>query len=205
MTYNPSIQPDNRTGLQHALENLLDNCMARIEADAPFRTLLFPLETPAQYLPALAIEKGVLDWAPDDEVGGVRKTVADGLIIQSHACTRQGIADSLAALGIDVVITHTGPYALSVKAMLSDAELDEDTMQRILARINAYKAERDKTDLQLIRQCEVTAFVGVVAQQGTRITIGPHTAKNIDATITGYRSVGAHAITRINIPATGEL
>jgi phage tail P2-like protein len=201
MTYDPSIQPDNRSGLQHALESLLDQCMAKIEHDAPYRTLLFPLETPEQYLPALAIEKGVLDWAPDDEIGGVRQTVADGLIIQSHACTRQGIVDSLAALGINAQVVHSGPYEISVTAVLANTELDEATMLRVMARINAYKAERDKTDVKLLRQASVTAWVGVASTVGTSIHIAARNAASPPADAVWYGVTSTHGVTRLHISA----
>ena len=199
MTVDASIQTDNRSGLQHALENLLDDCLAKIEADAPYRTLLFPQQTPAQYLPALAIERGVLDWAADDTEVAVRDTVTNGLIIQSHACTRQGIVDALSALGFDVTVTRSGPYALSVIANLLEQPLDESTTQRVLARIDAYKAERDIADLQLIRQVITRAYVGVAATTGTVISIPPRKTDDIQLTARGYSASSTYAVTDITI------
>ncbi len=200
MTSDASIQPDNRSGLQHALENLLDRCLADIEAEAPYRTLLFPHETPAQYLPALAIERGVLDWAADDAELSVRDTVANGLIIQSRACTRQGIADALSALGFDVTVERSGPYALSVIAHLLEQPLDETTTQRILARINAYKAERDVTDLQLLRQVLTRVHIGVASTTGTEIDVGPKPTGDISLTARGYSGCTTYCMTDITIP-----
>ncbi|KFC09029.1 tail protein I [Trabulsiella guamensis ATCC 49490] len=200
MTSDVSIQPDNRSGLQHALESLLDRYMGIIEAEAPYRTLLFPYKTPSQYLPALAIEKGVLDWAEDDAESAVRETVANGLVIQSHACTRQGIRDALAALGIDVRVTRSGPYELSVDAMLQDQPLDETTALRVMARINAYKAERDVADLKLVRKSNVAIYTGVAAVSEAKINVGtkPYPASVLTAPLaTGCIT---YAVTRIDIP-----
>ena len=200
MTSEASIQTDNRSGLQQALENLLDACLAGIEANAPYRTLLFPRKTPVQYLPALAIEKGVQDWANDDAELAVRETVANGLIIQSHACTRQGIADALAALGFDVTVERSGPYTLSVVAHLLEQPLDEATTQRVLARINAYKAERDVADLQLVRQTITRAYIGVATTTGTEISIGPKPPDDIHLTVQGYHASTTYTVTEITIP-----
>ncbi|GDX06637.1 phage tail protein I [Buttiauxella sp. A111] len=200
MTSDVSIQPDNRSGLQHALENLLDECLATIESQAPYRTLLFPRNTPAQYLPALAIERGVLDWAADDAEQSVRGTVANGLIIQSHACTRQGIADALAALGFNVTVERSGPYALSVIAHLMEQPLDEATTRRVLARINAYKAERDIASLQLVREVITRAYIGVAITTGTEISIGPKKPDDISLTASGFSACAIYAVTDITIP-----
>jgi len=200
MTADASIQTDNRSGLQHALENLLDGCLAVIEAEAPYRTLLFPLQTPAQYLPALAIERGVMDWAADDAEIAVRDTVANGLIIQSHACTRQGIADALSALGFDVTVERSGPYALRVIAHLLEQPLDEATTQRVLARINAYKAERDIADLQLVRQTIARVYIGVATATGTELSIGPKPPEPVQLTARGYSASAIYAVTEITIP-----
>ncbi|MCX8976350.1 phage tail protein, partial [Citrobacter portucalensis] len=72
MTDDRSLQPDNRSGLQTALEKILDNAMDTIEAEAPFRTLLFPMQAPKQFLPSLAIERGVQDWAATDTENAIR-------------------------------------------------------------------------------------------------------------------------------------
>ena len=204
MTADASIQPDNRSGLQHALENLLDSCMAKIEEDAPYRTLLFPLLTPEQYLPALAIERGVLDWAEDDAEAAVRDTVANGLVIQSHSCTRQGIVDALAALGINATVTRSGPYEITVKAMLDDAELDESTMLRVFARVNAYKAERDKAALKLARMSNATMYIGTASRTLSVIHIGPAVTHTIDIDTPVYSAMASRIITQIKINSGSE-
>ena len=162
--------------------------------------MLFPMDTPEQYLSALAIERGVVDWAEDDAEAAVRDTVSNGLIIQSHSCTRQGLKDALAALGFDATVERSGTYTLSVVARLQNQSLDESTTQRVLARINAYKAERDIADLQLVRQSVARAYTGVACTAGTSLSISPRKTDDITLTARGYSACATYSVTEITIP-----
>ncbi|HFF9407526.1 TPA: phage tail protein [Escherichia coli] len=171
MTSEVSLQPDNRTGLQHALEQLLENCIAEIVRQSPCNSLLYPARAPQQFLPALAIERGVHDWSVDDSENAVRQSVGEGLLIQSRACTRGGLETALAALGVVAKISIAGPYAIAVSAALPDNPIGAETYRRLLERVSAYKAERDSVSLALVRDMPVTAWHGVCVMTGQTVRV----------------------------------
>lgn len=171
MTCESSLQPDNRTGLQHALEELLDNCIAEIIRKAPCDSLLYPARAPQQFLPALAIERGVHDWSVNDSENAVRQSVGEGLRIQSRACTRAGLEAALAALDQAAKVSIAGPYAIAVDVQLLDKPISAEAYRRLTERVNAYKAERDSVSLALVREAPVTAWHGVCAMTGLTVRV----------------------------------
>lgn len=199
MTDRRSIQPDNRSGLQTALEKVLDDAMARIERDAPFRTLLFPMQVPPQYLPALAIERGVLDWAETDSESAVRNTVSEGLIIQARSCTRNGIATALQALGYEATVTRSGAYSISVVAGLRDQPLDDAAYKRIQERVATYKAERDSVGLSLVRRADVSGYVGVASRTGKIMHVRYYSPGSVSSIVGFYTGVANRQIRYLKV------
>lgn len=199
MTDDRSLQPDNRSGLQTALEKILDNAMATIEAEAPFRTLLFPMQAPKQFLPSLAIERGVQDWAATDTENAIRNTVANGLIIQSRSCTRNGIAQALIALGFDARVTRSGPYSISVVASLSDQPLDGKTSKRVGDRISTYKAERDSVSLTMVRKASISGRVGIATRTGQVIRVPYYSPGALSVSISPLAGVANRQIRYLKV------
>ncbi len=159
--------PDNRTPLQSALLRLIEAELHQQEARSPTAGLFDAMRTPAQFLPALAIERGVSDWFPEDSLQARRNVTANGLVIQSKSCSRYGLMFALSALGVEAEITKTGrPYELKLVANLPDAQLDEATSRRIIARINTYKAERDIVALELARAADIALYTAIYAESG---------------------------------------
>jgi len=107
-----SIQPDNRSALQVAIEQTLDQMIGEVDAKAPLPQLFDGMKTPAQYLPSLAIERGVTDWYARDEENGKRATVKNALTIQSLACSKYGLELSVESLGLYSSIERLSPYVL---------------------------------------------------------------------------------------------
>lgn len=199
MTSETSLQPDNRTGLQHALERLLDNCIEEIVRQTPCRTLLYPALSPQQFLPALAIERGVQDWSADDSEEAVRQSVADGLLIQSRSCTRGGLEAALSALGIMAEVSIAGPYAIAVRVLLSDKPINDDIYRRMLERVKAYKAERDSISLKLLRTTSVTAWHGVYAMTGQSVRVHYWQPAEIHAVAKGSEAAVTQQLINIHV------
>ncbi|MGL5372623.1 MAG: phage tail protein [Plesiomonas sp.] len=157
--------PDNRTPLQSALLRMIEAELHKQEKLSPAVNFFDAHITSAQFLPALAIERGVSDWFPDDTTGARRNVTANGLLIQSKSCSRSGLSFALSTLGVQADIRKTPrPFELHINANLLDIPMDEATSFRIISRINTYKAERDIVTLDLVRSADVPLVCGVYAE-----------------------------------------
>lgn len=161
-----SVQPDNRSALQVAIEQALDKMVADVDAKAPIPQLFDGLKTPIQFLPSLAIERGVADWSAYDTEMSRRKTTAGALPLQSLSCTYTGLVRALADIGFSSSIRRPRPYVIEVEAGLETGSLDDERIQRVFRRISTYKAARDSVSVELVRSADVTVAVGVYAETG---------------------------------------
>lgn len=161
-----SIQPDNRSALQVAIEQTLDQMIGEVDAKAPIPELFDGMTTQAQYLPSLAIERGVADWSADDSEQSKRKTTAGALPMQSLSCTDAGLIRAVSALGFSCSVNRLSPYAIEVEAGLEEGSLTDELSKRVFRRVSTYKAARDSADVRLVRSADVTAGVGIYAETG---------------------------------------
>lgn len=161
-----SIQTDNRSALQVAIELGVDQQLARIEQAAPLPALFDAMKAPEQFLVSLAIERGVVDWSEDDSERVRRKTIREAMRLHQLSCTRMGIQKSIETLGFNAYVTRVRPYVLSVDAEIESAALTDELLHRILRRVGAYKAGRDTIELSLIRSSAVEQHIVGIVQTG---------------------------------------
>ena len=158
-----SLQTDNRSALQVAIEQAVDQELARIEQQAPLPVLFNAMQTPNQFLVSLAIERGIVDWSESDSESARRMTVRDAMTLHRLSCSREGIRRSIAALGFDARVYRVRPYVFAVEAELEAEALTDALLQRILRRVNTYRAGRDSVDLSLTRSSDVKTHIGIMA------------------------------------------
>lgn len=161
-----SIQPDNRSALQVAIEQALDRMVADVDGHAPLPQLFDGLSTPVQFLPSLAIERGVADWSATDSEDAKRKTTAYALPLQSLSCTDKGLSIAVAALGFSCDIKRLRPYVIEISAGLEEGSLTEELSQRVFRRVATYKAVRDSATVLLERSGDVTNKMAIYAETG---------------------------------------
>lgn len=161
-----SLQTDNRSALQVAIEQAVDQELARIEQQAPLPGLFDATESPSQFLVSLAIERGIVDWSESDSESARRMTVRDAMTLHRLSCSREGIRRSIAALGFHSQIQRSRAYVLSVEAEIETEPLTEPLLQRITRRIATYKAGRDSIDLSLVRSSPVNVCIAALAESG---------------------------------------
>ncbi|MGL5770669.1 MAG: phage tail protein I, partial [Plesiomonas shigelloides] len=123
---NDSIQPDNRSALQVAIEQALDEELSRVDSFAPLPQLFDGMKTPIQFLPSLAIEHGVSDWSPNDSELSKRKTTAGALPLQSLSCTVAGIEKAVSDIGFSCSVKRVRPYVIEVEAGLETGSLTQE-------------------------------------------------------------------------------
>ncbi|AGH74031.1 phage tail protein I [Edwardsiella piscicida] len=161
-----SIQPDNRSALQIAIEQALDELVGNVDAFAPFPNLFDGLTTPLQFLPSLAIERGVADWSATDSEQIRRNTTAMALPLQSLSCTDAGLKQAVNDLGLSCKIRRLRPYVIEIEAGLESGSLTDELSYRVLHRVAAYKAARDSSFISLVRDTEVAIGFGIYAETG---------------------------------------
>lgn len=190
-----SIQPDNRSALQVAIEQTLDQMIGEVDAKAPLPELFDGMTTPPQYLPSLAIERGVADWSADDSEQSKRKITAEALPMQSLSCTDAGLIRAVSALGFSCSVKRLSPYAIEVEAGLEEGSLTDELSKRVFRRVSTYKAARDSADVRLVRSADVTVGVGIYAETGVISDCIPFKAQPSDGFI--YPSMAIQAETYV--------
>lgn len=175
-----SIQPDNRSALQVAIEQALDRMLAEVDAHAPLPQLFYGLATPAQFLPSLAIERGVADWSATDTEQAKRKTTAGALPLQSLSCTDAGIRRAVTDIGFSCTIKRLRPYVIEVSAGLEEGSLTDELSQRVLRRVATYKAARDSATVLLVRSSDVHCGTGIYAETGVISDCEPYVPQPSD-------------------------
>lgn len=190
-----SIQPDNRSALQVAIEQTLDQMIGEVDAKAPLPQLFDGMTTPAQYLPSLAIERGVSDWSADDSEQSKRKTTAGALPLQSISCTDAGLIRAVSALGFSCAVNRPRPFVIEVEAGLEEGSLTAELSKRVFRRVSTYKAARDSADVRLVRSADVTAGVGIYAESGVISDCIPFKSQPSDGFI--YPSMAIQAETYV--------
>lgn len=161
-----SIQPDNRSALQVAIEQALDEMIGEIDAKAPLPQLFDGMKTPEQFLPSLAIERGVSDWSASDTTMAKRKTTARALPLQSMSGTPEGIRQAVEDIGFSCFIQRLSSYVIEVQAGLEVGSLTEELTRRVVRRVETYKAARDSADVYLVRSADVQTGANVYAETG---------------------------------------
>ncbi|MGY3961432.1 phage tail protein [Aeromonas popoffii] len=159
-----SIQPDNRSALQVAIEQALDDRIRWVDDQAPLPELFDGSQTPAQFLTSLAIEVGVTDWDISDSEEAKRRIVKTSLQLQSKACTAEGIDDSLSMLGNISSVKRLRPYVIGLETEIIDGSLDIPFIKRIIRRIDTYKAARDSVEANIVRSSDLNFSTGVISE-----------------------------------------
>lgn len=195
MSSRGSLQPDNRSALQTAIEQVFDSALRDIETTIPIDGFFNGEKMPASCLPAHAIERGVIDWSPTDSEAAKRKTVSNALPMLSLSCTYSGIKEAVEALGFSCTIKNPRPFVFEVEAGLEDGSLTPELSKRVMRRISAYKATRDGPAVKLVREGIVSSSLGVYAETGVISDCIPFKAQPSDGVI--YPSMAIQAETYV--------
>ena len=168
-----SVQPENRTTLEEALEYAWHKLIE--SAHSPYPDLRNPLSTQDEFVSFLASERAVQDWQPCDSLIQRRETTARAFEIHSKAGTRAGLKMAIEALGFSADIKRADQaYSLNIEAELESAQLSEEIQARLNARAIAYKSERDTIDLRLIRSSYSQIHLGILNESGVILDCQPY-------------------------------
>ena len=153
-----SLLPANSSPLEKALDVGFGKLLDRIAP--PFPALMNPLQTPSEFLPYLAADRGVSEWDAQASESEKRLTVALSWQIQRQAGTPKALSHAVESLGFTPNISAwyqqrpTGmPYTFDVQAIIWRSWSSGDH-NRLIRRVNAAKSERDQATITIVHETE---------------------------------------------------
>ena len=154
----PSLLPANSSPLEKALDLGFGRLLERIMP--PFPALMNPLQTPSEFLPYLAADRGVSEWDADASETEKRLTVGLSWQIQRQAGTPKALSHAVESLGFTPNISAWYqqrplgvPYTFDVQAIIGRSWSSGDH-NRLIRRINAAKSERDQATITIVHETE---------------------------------------------------
>ena len=169
-----SLLPANSSPLEKALELGFGKLLERVTP--PFPALMNPLQTPSEFLPYLAADRGVSEWDADASEAEKRLTVALSWQIQRQAGTPKALSYAVESLGFTPNISAWYqqrplgvPYTFDVQAIIGRSWSSGDH-NRLIRRINAAKSERDQATITIVH--ETSQGLRVAAAADPALSIG---------------------------------
>ena len=153
-----SLLPANSSPLEKALDLGFGTLLERVTP--PFPALMNPLQTPSEFLPYLAADRGVSEWDADASETEKRLTVGLSWQIQRQAGTPKALSYAVESLGFSPNISawyqqrpQGLPYTFDVQAIIGRSWSSGDH-NRLIRRINAAKSERDQATITIVHETE---------------------------------------------------
>ncbi|KMT57503.1 phage tail protein I [Pseudomonas fildesensis] len=153
-----SLLPANSSPLEKALDLGFGQLLDRVIP--PFPALMNPLQTPTEFLPYLAADRGVSEWDADASETEKRLTVALSWQIQRQAGTPKALSYAVESLGFtpDISAWYQQrplgvPYTFDVQAIIGRSWSSGDH-NRLIRRINAAKSERDQATITVVHETQ---------------------------------------------------
>jgi phage tail P2-like protein len=153
-----SLLPANSSPLEKALDLGFGKLLDRVIP--PFPALMNPLQTPAEFLPYLAADRGVSEWDADASETEKRLTVALSWQIQRQAGTPKSLNHAVESLGFTPNISAWYqqrpwgvPYTFDVQAIIGCSWSSGDH-NRLIRRINAAQSERDRATITVVHETQ---------------------------------------------------
>ncbi|WP_027858387.1 phage tail protein I [Marinobacterium jannaschii] len=144
-----SLLPDNRTLIETALEQTLNQFLQDIPAPLP--GFLNAEVVPVESLPYLAAAKSVPHWSLHKTEQEKRQATADQWIIQRQSGMRSALLGVLKTLGYEGEIVYgNSPYQIEVQAWRSNSPVVPDDVNRLVVALDEVKAERDEAVVSLV-------------------------------------------------------
>lgn len=151
MSESVTVLPANSSLLERGLDLALARLIERIEP--PFPELMNPQQTPTDFLPYLAADRGVIGWSAATSEVGKRAAVQASWSTKRLAGTQKGLALALEATGFVPTFVPwyevgAEPYTLVIVAKSEANQVAED-YQNLGYRLEDAKAERDQVVIKV--------------------------------------------------------
>ena len=193
-----SVLPANSSLLEVGLDLALGKLIDRIAP--PFPQLMNPRETPAEFLPYLAADRGVSEWSAAAPESEKRLTVELAWPTKRLAGTRRALENAVRGLELVPEVTawyelapKGAPYSFSVRAF-SDRPYSEEINARLDQRLADAKSERDVLVVSVGLSATGTHYIGAATICGELTTIYPLDLKGLEASGRSYMAIGHYVV-----------
>lgn len=198
-----SLLPANSSPLEKALDLGFGKLLDRVAL--PFPMLMDPMQTPMDFLPYLAADRGVTEWGSNAPEAERRLTVKLAWSTARQSGTRQALEN--AATGLQLVPeiyawyeqTPIGkPYSFSVRAFTSSS-YSEDLDARLDQRLAAAKSERDLLSVSVGLSVSGSHCIAAATVCGELTTIYPIVIEGLKASGKAFFAGGLYSVETFTI------
>lgn len=186
-----SLLPPSRSRLEEAIDIGFGMFLERIVT--PFPELMDPAETPVEFLPYLAADRGVSEWDPAAKEIEKRDTVALAWATKRQAGTGLALENAVRGLQLTPEVTpwyamlpKGRPYSFEVRAF-ADGAYSEEMDARLDRRLSDAKSERDTISVTIGQRIVGIHYIGAGSISAEVCTIQPYTLPGLTLASPLYR------------------
>lgn len=204
----PSLLPANSSQLEKALDLGFGQLLERVTP--PFPDLMNPTQTPMDFLPYLAADRGVSEWSSIAAEAEKRATVKLAWPTARQAGTRKALEN--AAKGLQLIPevrawyeqTPRGKsYSFSLKAY-SELPYSEEIDARLDRRLADAKSERDTFTVTVGLSAFGSHSIGAATVCGELTTIYPIVIEGLEASGMAFLAAGFYSVETVTIYPQGS-
>ncbi|WP_308908407.1 phage tail protein I [Pseudomonas canadensis] len=203
-----SLLPANSSPLEKALDQGFSQLLERVAP--PFPELMDPMQTPAEFLPYLAADRGVIEWSATAAEAEKRATVKLAWPTARQAGTRKALENATKGLRLipEVRVWHQQsprgkPYSFSIRAY-SELPYSEEIDARLDRRLAEAKSERDVFTITLGLSAFGNHSVSAATVCGELTTIYPMVIDGLEASGMTFMAAGLYTIETATIYPQGS-
>lgn len=204
----PSLLPANSSPLEKALDQGFGQLLERITP--PFPELMDPTQTPADFLPYLAADRGVNEWSSSAAEAEKRATVQLAWPTARQAGTRKALENAAKGLQLTPEVrawyeqTPRGkPYSFSLRAY-SELPYSEEIDERLDRRLADAKSERDIFTVTVGLSAFGRHSIGAATVCGELTTIYPIVIEGLEASGMAFVAAGFYSVETATIYPQGS-
>ncbi|MGY4662337.1 phage tail P2-like protein [Pseudomonas chlororaphis] len=204
----PSLLPVNSSPLERALDLGFARLLERVAP--PFPELMSPAETPVEFLPYLAADRGVGEWRSEAPEAEKRLTVELAWPTARQAGTRKALEN--AAKGLQLIpeirawyeqIPAGAPYSFSVRAF-TERPYSEEIDARLDRRLADAKSERDILAISVGLSAFGSHSIAAATVCGELTTLYPIVVEGLEASGQAFMAAGLYSVETSTIYPQGS-
>ncbi|PHX41094.1 phage tail protein [Pseudomonas sp. NZIPFR-PS2] len=205
--HKPSLLPANSSPLEKALDQGFGQLLERVTP--PFPELMDPTQTPVDFLPYLAADRGVNEWSATAAEAEKRATVKLFWPTARQAGTRKALEN--AAKGLQLIpevrawyeqSPRGKPYSFAIRAF-SALPYSEAIDARLDRRLADAKSERDVFTVTVGLSAFGSHSIGAATVCGELTTIYPIVIEGIAASGVAFMAGGLYTVETVTIYPQG--
>jgi phage tail P2-like protein len=203
-----SLLPANKSPLEAALDLGFAKLLERITP--PFPELMNPHETPVEFLPYLAADRGVSEWSPAAPAAEKRITVELAWPTKRQAGTQRALENAVRGLQMVPEVTPWyaqtpigAPYTFTVRAF-AETPYSEEMDARLDRRIADAKSERDTLAVSVGLVATGEHFIGAATIGGELTTVYPLVLEGLEAPGQAFIGAGLYSVETTTIFPLGS-